>query len=180
MYVSQARHLVHRDRIPVHDMTTSAAEEKKDEAVIIGPDINGARAPLDRKLYKQILLPNGLRACLVSDTAAMNQIQSEGGMFLDDDDDDESGDEDGKDDSKMAEGEDNDEGGDADSDGGSEDEGEAEAEASWLRDAACAVTVGVGSFADPPDCMGLAHFLGEFLTRLSFSVCVFVCVRVSG
>ena len=137
-------------------MATTAAEEKNDDAVIVGPDINGARAPLDKKVYKQILLPNGLRACLVSDTAAMNQIQSEGGLFLDDESEDEDGDDAGKDDSKMADEEDNDEGGED----GSEDEGEGEAEASWLRDAACAVTVGVGSFADPPDCMGLAHFLG--------------------
>lgn len=31
------------------------------------------------------MLPNGLRAVLISDVAAMNQIQSEGGMFVDED-----------------------------------------------------------------------------------------------
>ena len=96
---------------------------------------------------------------LVSDTAAMNQIKSEGGLY--DADYDEQGDETDEDgDAKMDEANDSNEIDDDDDDGSEEEEDE---ETPWLRDAACAVTVGVGSFADPPDCMGLAHFLEHLL-----------------
>lgn len=80
----------------------------------------------------------------------MNQIQSEGGMFVDEDgeEDDE---ENEKDDAKTSD--------DGDDEGDSEEDDDEE-EPSWLRDAAAALTVGVGSFSDPPDCQGLAHFLG--------------------
>lgn len=137
-------------------------EKTTDEEVLIGPALNDSKAPLDKKEYRQILLPNGLRALLVSDVAAMNQIQSEGGMFLDDDeDDDEEEDEEAeKEDGpkvkkhpKVQDGDDEDDESDDDDDG----------EPSFLRDAAVALSVGVGSFADPPECQGLAHFLEHLL-----------------
>ena len=40
--------------------------------VIVGPDLNPSRTPLDKKLYRQIIIKkNGLRVILVSDTVAM-------------------------------------------------------------------------------------------------------------
>lgn len=38
--------------------------------VLVGPDLNGTKGPLDRKLYRQILLPNGLRCLLIEDVVA--------------------------------------------------------------------------------------------------------------
>lgn len=151
----------------------TTTEVKHDEAVLVGPDINASRSPLDKKVYKQILLPNGLRACLISDTTAMNQIRSTGGMSLDSDEEsgDEVDDDGGYDDTKKTDSVDDDGTDDEGSDDGSE--GGDAGEASWLRDAACAVTVGVGSFADPPDCMGLAHFLGTLAYWLCDTFVVF-------
>ena len=56
--------------------------------VLEGPDLNSSRSPFDKKNYRQILLPNGLRAVLVSDTTAMTQAYNLGGILDDDDDDD--------------------------------------------------------------------------------------------
>jgi hypothetical protein len=50
-----------------------------------GPDLNVSRSPLDKKLYRQILLPNGLRAVLISDTLAMHQDLFYGSDSDDDD-----------------------------------------------------------------------------------------------
>ena len=59
--------------------------------VVIGPDLNESRPPLDKKEYRQILLPNGLRAVLVSDTVAMHQAPL-GGYYDGDDHSEESSD----------------------------------------------------------------------------------------
>ena len=56
--------------------------------VVVGPDLNESRPPLDKKLYRQILLPNGLRAVLISDTLALQQPPY--GKVHESDDDDES------------------------------------------------------------------------------------------
>jgi len=140
-----------------------------------GPDLNASRGPLDKKVYRQILLPNGLRAVLVSDVAAMNQMQSEGETLFGDEE--ESQEEDEK--NSTADKTDNKE---PETDkpkprkeDGSDDENSEEggAEASWLRDAAAAIRVGVGSFSDPPECQGLAHFLGTWRSYMHARICVF-------
>lgn len=108
--------------------------------VILGPDLNASKTPLDKKLYRQILLPNGLKAVLISDTVAMHQSPP---MLYDDYDDEEDSHE------EEEEEEDSDE----------EDEEEEEG----LREAAAALVVGAGSFMDPPHAQGMAHFLEHML-----------------
>lgn len=134
-------------------------ELKTTTSSVEGPDLNGSRSPLDKKLYRQILLPNGLRAVLVSDTLAMHQDLFYADSDGEDEDmdtkvnenkhgvDENSGDDDSDSDSDD---EDNDAGGKDDADDG-------------LRDAAAALVVGVGSMYDPPEAQGLAHFLEHML-----------------
>jgi nardilysin len=133
------------------ETTTATSSDDRQKAVIVGPDLNPSKAPLDKKVYRQILLQNGLRAVLISDVAAMNQIQSDGGgrMYNDDDDDDDEEEEE----TPLQE----------DSEDDDDDDEKSGGEAPWLRDAAAALTVGVGSFSDPSDCQGLAHFLEHLL-----------------
>lgn len=120
----------------------------KDNDVKIGPDLNESRAPLDKKLYRQILLPNGLRAVLISDTLAMHESPTAGGSYYPDDEDEASTDE------KRKEEE-----GDDDDNESMDDEDEEDG----LREAAAAMVVGVGSMYDPPEAQGMAHFLEHML-----------------
>ena len=92
----------------------------------------------DKRLYRLILLPNNLRALLISDptVAAEEELEEHGS--------------DGEDD----EGEDDEEGAEE----GDEEEGENEDEAVSGNKAACALSVGIGSLCDPPQLDGLAHF----------------------
>jgi nardilysin len=127
--------------------------------VIVGPDLNDSKSPFDKKLYRQILLPNGLRAVLVCDTVAMAQAHNEGGLYHDDDDDDDdddSGDDDKEDDNNDTESSD-------DSEADNEHHGGHHSEHGGLREAAAAMVVGVGSMYDPPECQGMAHFLEHLL-----------------
>ena len=141
------------------------AEHKVDE-VLEGPDLNGSKSPHDKKLYKQILLPNGLRCVLVSDTVAMTQMHNAGGLFVDDSDDDESDSDTSSVD--MSGGEQKEGEGRPESESGCDDEGSSDAEedeeeGGGLRVAAAAMVVGVGSLYDPPECQGMAHFLEHLL-----------------
>jgi len=124
-----------------------------------GPDLNSSRSPFDKKNYRQILLPNGLRAVLVSDTVAMTQAYNLGGI-LDDDDDDDDDSSDGDDADEMDVDKDGPEkasnDGDSSDSEGEDDEG---GEEGGLRNAAAAMIVGVGSLYDPPECQGMAHFM---------------------
>ena len=115
--------------------------------VLEGPDLNPSRSPFDKKVYKQILLPNGLRVVLISDTVAMTQSYNAGGIYEHDGDDDD-------DDESIDDGDDNDD---------DDDDHSTESEAGGLRNAAAAMVVGVGTFFDPPECQGLAHFLEHLL-----------------
>ena len=159
---------------------------------IIGPDLNASRSLLDEKLYRQILLPNGLRAVLISDVPALKKISKKSTLVDtksensdvddlvevehcgdnlievsdDDNDSDVSGnacnnssecqiesDDDIDDDDEMSVMSDDDDDDDDESDG-NEEGGE--------RRAAGAILVGAGSYHDPPNVAGLAHFLGKF------------------
>jgi len=136
------------------------------DAIQVGPDINPTKTPLDKKLYRQILLPNGLRVVLISDTVALHQEK----YFEDDEDssDEDQSQEDGnkdKDDDvnmttdekeeKMDIDEIEEEDFDEDDDDEEDDDG--------LRKAAAALIVGAGSFHDPPCAHGLAHYLEHML-----------------
>lgn len=125
--------------------------------VLEGPDLNASRSPFDKKNYRQILLPNGLRAVLVSDVVAMTQAYHLGGIMEDDCSDDED-DENSSADEKPEVGVNEKNGSSSDTD----NEGEEE-EGCGLRNAAAAMIVGVGSLFDPPECQGMAHFLEHLL-----------------
>ena len=107
------------------------------------PPIGDTRSKSDEKQYRQVILPNGLQAVLVQDTTAMRT------QLLDDynDENDDSVD------SESADGASAD--GDSD-DGDSDDDGK-------YRKAALSLTVGCGSFLDPPNLQGLAHYLEHML-----------------
>jgi nardilysin len=136
---------------------------------IEGPDLNVSRSPLDKKIYRQILLPNGLRAVLVSDTLAMQQD-----VYCEDDDESDENDECDVEkkfnstlevkESEDMDGNEEDEEDDSSSDNQSENEhSRKDMKDDGLRDAAAAMVVGVGSMYDPPEAQGLAHFLEHML-----------------
>ena len=132
-----------------------------DDSVLIGPELHPPE--LDKKLYRQILLPNGLRCLLIEDTLATPAT-------LDDDDDDESSFSSSSSSSHGAEVVKDTQHGTHDTHGpdhpleDDEDfEDDDDNDEPGLRDAAVCVVVGVGSMYDPPDCQGLAHFLEHLL-----------------
>mmetsp|Transcript_23616 Transcript_23616/g.38591 ORF Transcript_23616/g.38591 Transcript_23616/m.38591 type:complete len:294 (-) Transcript_23616:16-897(-) len=116
--------------------------------VIIGPDLNPTRSKMDKKLYRHITLPNGLKCVLICDTVAMRQRKLDGYYESDSDDDDE---------------ESEDDAGEEDGNEGGSSEGEEEDDDDGLRKAATALLVNVGSYHDPPHLQGLAHFLEHML-----------------
>ena len=121
------------------------------EHVLYGPDVNHTRSPLDKKLYRQIILKkNGLRAVLISDTLAMGQDR-----FYDDFSDSSSEEGSQKSDRHESKEKENDE--------DSADEDSSDEEDDGLRKAAAALVVGAGSFHDPPCVEGMAHFLEHML-----------------
>eukprot|EP00977_Amphora_coffeiformis_P009566 scaffold2204_cov166-Amphora_coffeaeformis.AAC.26 len=124
------------------DATLTAAD------VRIGPDLNPSRTALDHKLYRQILLPNGMRCVLIQDTIAMHQ----GGMGFGDGSGYES-----EDDASSVNDADDEENGNVN------DEEEEEDGCDGFRDAAAALLVGAGSAMDPRGCEGLAHAIEHFL-----------------
>ncbi|KAK8307098.1 hypothetical protein V6Z12_D03G171100 [Gossypium hirsutum] len=117
----------------------------------------------DRRLYRVIQLSNGLVALLVHDPQIYpdglpqpSHLPDKTEPEAEDEDEDESEDEDG--------------GGDEDEDDEEEDEDEDEADAdnekektAQTKKAAAAMCVGFGSFSDPPEAQGLAHFLEHML-----------------
>jgi len=172
-----------KSRVDKDGNAATASTTAMEQETTIGPDLNGSKPPLDTKLYRQIMLPNGLWCLLIQDTVAMHQHDGQPMGFSSDDEDDEEEDEDAEmdeeakttskkssrgrgkkqkgdsDDENDDEGND-DEGGDDDDDGDSEDE---EYDGGGIRDAAAALLVGAGSAYDPIECQGMAHFLEHLL-----------------
>ncbi|KAL4558442.1 hypothetical protein LXL04_036642 [Taraxacum kok-saghyz] len=114
------------------------------------------KSPNDRRLYRYIQLPNGLCALLVHDPdiykdGTPDSAKPEG---TSEDDDDEEDDEDDEEES----GDEDDEGEDDDEEGES-----AKSNAPQTKKAAAAMCVGMGSFSDPLEAQGLAHFLEHML-----------------
>uniref|UniRef100_A0A8D3DBV1 Nardilysin a (N-arginine dibasic convertase) n=1 Tax=Scophthalmus maximus TaxID=52904 RepID=A0A8D3DBV1_SCOMX len=108
--------------------------------------------------FRYIVLENGLRALLISDyngPAASEDEDSEGEDEGEGEDDDEEEDESGDEtEDESEEDDDDDKGSDEDDDNeGKKKKGNAE------KQSAAALCVGVGSFSDPGDLPGLAHFL---------------------
>ena len=138
-----------RDRIYHDDVNESKAQEADEDIknVIIGPDLNSSRTPLDKKNYRQIIIKkNGLRVILISDTLAMSQQEYmyDGEEEIDEEDD--SGDE------NM------DVYDEVDSDHvPDDDDSQSEDENDGIRTAAAAMVVGAGSFHDPPLAQGMVR-----------------------
>ncbi|KAK0597364.1 hypothetical protein LWI29_024553 [Acer saccharum] len=120
------------------------------------------KSPYDRRLYRIIELDNGLSALLVHDPeiysddaignskALQNNTEDE-----EDEDDDEYESEDDEDDDEMDEDEEEEE---------EEEEGKEKRDSSsQTKKAAAAMCVGMGSFLDPVEAQGLAHFLEHML-----------------
>ncbi|KAG8371571.1 hypothetical protein BUALT_Bualt13G0101800 [Buddleja alternifolia] len=105
------------------------------------------KSPNDRRLYRYIQLPNGLCALLVHDPEIYSDQKQD---YTDDDDEDE--DEDDSDEEDSEEDDDDEE---------DEAEGDKGLKNSLQKKAAVAMCVGMGSFSDPYEAQGLAHFLDD-------------------
>ncbi|XP_051930291.1 nardilysin-like isoform X1 [Hippocampus zosterae] len=142
--------------------TRDGAEEQGDPEIV--------KSPSDPKKYRYIQLSNGLRALLISDLSATDG-RTEGGDAGpeqdDDDDDDDAADDDsgGEDDADSGEGseEDEEDGEEEEQDSDfaelDEDTAAKKKKKSGEKQAAAALCIGVGSFSDPDQLPGLAHFL---------------------
>ncbi|KAK2386573.1 Insulinase (Peptidase family M16) family protein [Trifolium repens] len=120
------------------------------------------KSPNDSRLYRLIHLENGLQALLVHDP----EIYPEGPPKTDAMDEDEEEEDDDEEDEEDGMDEDDDEE-DEDEEEGSEDELEGreggKGAANQSKKAAAAMCVGIGSFSDPNEAQGLAHFLEHML-----------------
>ncbi|KAI7727902.1 hypothetical protein M8C21_010191 [Ambrosia artemisiifolia] len=116
------------------------------------------KSPNDRRLYRYIRLSNGLCALLVHDPDIYADGPPDASVpddVTDDDDDEGDDDEDEEDEEESGDEEDGD------------DEGEereaSKSNAPQTKKAAAAMCVGMGSFCDPLEAQGLAHFLEHML-----------------
>ncbi|KAL7867154.1 hypothetical protein AOLI_G00149680 [Acnodon oligacanthus] len=127
-------------------------------------DLQIIKSPSDPKKYRYIELSNGLRALLISDLSQAHCADnSEQPETDDDDDEDDTGDEEDEDDaeddscsSEEEEPETEEESKDSD---GSLEMRKTKKKGSSEKQSAAALCICVGSFSDPEDLPGLAHFL---------------------
>ncbi|CAG7900169.1 unnamed protein product [Brassica rapa] len=116
------------------------------------------KSPNDRRLYRVIELENGLSALLIHDPDIYPEGYAADQM---DEDDDEDGEEEEEEDSDGSyEDDEEDEEGDEDDEDEDEVEGKGDQQ---TKKAAAAMCVAMGSFLDPPEAQGLAHFLEHML-----------------
>uniref|UniRef100_A0A8C5H0P9 Nardilysin a (N-arginine dibasic convertase) n=1 Tax=Gouania willdenowi TaxID=441366 RepID=A0A8C5H0P9_GOUWI len=110
------------------------------------------KSPSDPKQYRYIVLDNGLRCLLISDNRG---LASSGDEDLEEEEEEEEEEEDEESDDETGEESEED-----DEDPGSEDDERGiKKKGSTEKQSAAALCVGVGSFSDPTDLPGLAHFL---------------------
>lgn len=130
----------------------------------------------DKKSYRVIRLSNGLTALLISDPTQERESNEQHAAAASGDQD-----EDEEDDNATE-----DESTDDENSGDDEDE-TANKQQKRGKLAACSLCVDVGSFSDPRDVQGLAHFLGEnehtftyfhiFIFHISFTACDLVSLN---
>ncbi|OWM66636.1 hypothetical protein CDL15_Pgr010287 [Punica granatum] len=133
------------------------------------------KSPNDRRFYRLIRLDNGLSALLIHDPdicpdgdgASPNSTdcsdpELEGGEDADDEDNDYPGSDD-FDEDEYSEEDDTDEGEEEDAQQHRSKKRESQSVASQTKKAAAAMCVGMGSFSDPYEAQGLAHFLEHML-----------------
>ncbi|KAJ6758218.1 INSULIN-DEGRADING ENZYME-RELATED [Salix koriyanagi] len=154
------------------EITFSLQTQRKREAMV-APCVSRSddvviKSPNDKRLYRVIELENGLCALIVHDpeiypdgvpdeARTVEDIENDDGEEEDDDDAD-----DGDDDDDEEEEEDEEmEGGEEDCEG-EEEKGKGGA-SSQTKKAAAAMCVAMGSFSDPAEAQGLAHFLEHML-----------------
>jgi nardilysin len=102
----------------------------------------------DKKEYRVIRLKNGLTACLVSDTSPLSDTS-----------DDENEDDDESDDGGASEEETEDENEESGADTEDDDDEDEDSYSTEQKMAAAGLCIGVGSFSDPKNIPGMAHFL---------------------
>ncbi|XP_062412295.1 nardilysin b isoform X2 [Sardina pilchardus] len=120
-------------------------------------DLEIIKSPSDPKKYRYIELSNGLRVLLISDLSRADGVSCDQGESIGEEEDEDDGDEEDDDDD--------------DSEGGSEEGaysvdsyedqkcGGGKKSGSSEKQSAAALCIAVGSFSDPDDLPGLAHFL---------------------
>ncbi|GLT80672.1 hypothetical protein SLA2020_520990 [Shorea laevis] len=130
------------------------------------------KPPNDRRLYRVIQLHNGLCALLVHDPEiypdglpeASNSDPEDEDEDEDEGEDEEGGDEGGDSDEEFQEEEEEEEeDGDADDEEEEDSKPREKGASSQTKKAAAAMCVGMGSFSDPVEAQGLAHFLEHML-----------------
>ncbi|XP_049910364.1 nardilysin-like [Epinephelus moara] len=138
----------------------NAAEDQGDSEIV--------RSPSDPKKYRYIELSNGLRALLISDFSGSDGkggSENADGRGEADDGEDEEDEEEGEEDGDSGEGSEEDEEEneeeeqDSDFDELDEENAGKKQKGSSEKQAAAALCISVGSFSDPDDLPGLAHFL---------------------
>ena len=140
------------------------ASERAAEAAVVRADntIDATKPETDKKKYRVIELTNGLECLLIQDAVDSDEEGGDdddgdsggGGGGCGDDDDDDGDDDDSRDGDDGS----GSEGGNGGKGGGKDGRGKVGG-----KRAACAMAVGVGSWADPPEVQGLAHFLEHLL-----------------
>lgn len=123
------------------------------------------KSPTDQRLYRLIQLGNGLCALLVHDPEiyADGAIEPSQVNSDDDENDDEEGEDDENDDEESEYSDEEEDDGEEGDDNEEEEKGKAKKGASQTKKAAAALCVGMGSFSDPIEAQGLAHFLEHML-----------------
>ncbi|XP_076010587.1 nardilysin b [Genypterus blacodes] len=142
------------------DAAAGVAEEEQGDPTII-------KSPSDPKKYRYIEMCNGLRVLLVSDLNGTEGRGSGEGQEKeeeegeDDDDDADSGEGSEEEEEEEEEDDEEEENSEEEQDGQCDDQDEkaVKKKGSTEKQAAAALCIGVGSFSDPADLPGLAHFL---------------------
>ncbi|XP_056847998.1 nardilysin-like isoform X2 [Raphanus sativus] len=119
------------------------------------------KSPNDRRLYRVIELENGLSALLIHDPDIYPEGFPADGQIQMDEDDEEDGEEE-EEEEEDSDGSYEDDEDDEEDEEGDEDEVEGKGD-HQTKKAAAAMCVAMGSFLDPPEAQGLAHFLEHML-----------------
>uniref|UniRef100_A0A7N6FIM5 Nardilysin a (N-arginine dibasic convertase) n=1 Tax=Anabas testudineus TaxID=64144 RepID=A0A7N6FIM5_ANATE len=128
-----------------------------DARVDNGGDSEIIKSPSDPKQYRYIVLDNGLRALLISDYSGLAS-DDEDSAEEEEDEEEEEEEEDESEEETEGESEEGDDEEGSDNDEDNDKEGK-RIKGNAEKQSAAALCVGVGSFSDPGDLPGLAHFL---------------------
>ncbi|KAL2089661.1 hypothetical protein ACEWY4_014349 [Coilia grayii] len=139
---------------PPPSLKTQSSGNEEETVVEEFGDLEITKSPSDPKKYRYIELSNGLRVLLISDLGRADGMSCDGGEETDTTDEEES-DEDDYDDSGQG----SEAGGDSVNSFAEQNKCGRKKTASSEKQSAAALCIAVGSFSDPDDLPGLAHFL---------------------